>query len=170
MASLSELTNEFPDTDASSYLKMLLTETDDRGGAIMGSAFIEQCLEVAIRSRIADPGKDIANSWFKGPNAPFSSFSSKIQLGRALAIYGPQMQDQLIAIKDIRNVFAHRALPLDFNHPSLLSAVHKVAPFMRGSKSDKFRSAFVSGCFVIGSSLIEDAYKHGDKELTVTFP
>lgn len=168
--SLSDLINEVPNLDSNSYIEYLQTKTDDRSSAIMGAAFVEQCLEAAIKCRIADPGKDIAESWFRGPNAPFSSFSSKIQLGMALVIYGKVTHSQLVGIKDIRNIFAHRSLPLDFKHPAIVKAFHKVAPFMKGSKSEEFRSAYVIGCFVIGKSFIDDAFKHGGRELEVSFP
>jgi hypothetical protein len=77
----------------------------------MMAALVELALKDAIRVRIADPGDNISHQWFDGDNAAFGSFAAKIQLGRALGIYGPVMHGQLTVIKNVRNQFAHCAVP-----------------------------------------------------------
>jgi hypothetical protein len=168
---LGELADELPtDRSIGDYLKMLHQETDDRGCAIMGGAFVEHCLTTAIRCRIVDPGEEVANAWFKGANAPFRTFSAKIQLGRAIAMYGPQMHAQLSAIKDIRNTFAHRALPLEFSNPAVAEKMMDIAPFARGGNEHDMKLLFATGCVSIGDALIRDSFEHGGKIMEPTFP
>ncbi|MFY7837735.1 MAG: hypothetical protein ACOVQ0_15790 [Novosphingobium sp.] len=170
MPSIQSLTREKPEMgNVKEYLKTLI-EVDDRSCAIMGAALVEECLEIAIRCRIVDPGKDIADGWFRGPNAPFGSFSAKIQMGLALAIFGPQNHGRILAIKDIRNAFAHRFLPLDFDHPALKASLHKFAPFLKGSAEDDMKLIFATGCIVQAKSLMEDALENGGKVMTTRFP
>lgn len=171
MISLSDLANELPsEGDLAAYLKMLEYETDDRGCAIMGASFVEHCLEVAIRCRIMDPGDETAELWFKGINAPFKTFSAKIQLGMAVCIYGPEMHARLSSIKDIRNVFAHRALPLEFSHPSIIASIKKVAPFVEGSFEDNWKLVFATGCISLADSLIFHAHVHAGRQLNTSYP
>jgi hypothetical protein len=170
MPSIHDLTREKPAIgDIQEYLKTLMS-VDDRSCAIMGGALVEECLEIAIRCRILDPGKTIANGWFKGPNAPFCTFSAKIQMGLALAIYGPQNHGRILAVKDIRNAFAHRFLPLDFDHPALVTSLHKFAPFLKGSAETNMKLIFATGCVVQARSLMEDALENGGKVMTTSVP
>ncbi|MCX8477705.1 MAG: hypothetical protein MT490_18095 [Sphingomonas sp.] len=170
LPSIHDLTCEKPEIgDVKEYLKTLM-EVDDRSCAIMGGALVEECLEIAIRCRILDPGKTIADGWFRGPNAPFGTFSAKIQMGLALAIYGPQNHGRILAVKDIRNAFAHRFLPLDFDHPALMASLHKFAPFLKGSTETNMKLIFATGCVVQARSLMEDAVENGGKVMTPSVP
>lgn len=168
---LSQLTKELPQpADLSGFLKTLQFEVDDRSCAIMGSALVEDYLTQAIKCRLIDPGQEIAGRWFSGQNAPFGTFSAKIQLGLAIGIYGPQMHKRLGAIKDIRNAFAHRALPLQFDHLALLEALTKMAPFLEGSKENNYKLLFSTGCIVMAEALIKDAAAHAGRDIETSFP
>ena len=113
------LINEVP-TEA--YLKdmrpSVLAESD-RGVAIMYSAMVEQALKSALCHKLSHLSETELYDWFGGPTAPFCSFSAKIKLGRGLQIYDESVEKKLNLIRKIRNVFAHRALPLDFEHGGL---------------------------------------------------
>jgi hypothetical protein len=166
-----QLMAEIPDPkDMPAYLKMLHFDADDRGCAIMGGGLVEHYLTQAIKCRLIDPGAELAGEWFTGTNAPFATFSAKIQLGMAIGIYGPLMHGQLTAIKDIRNVFAHRALPLTFDHPALMDSILKLAPFLKGSKENKYKLVFATGCVSIGDALINDAADHAGRDMETSFP
>ena len=166
-----QLMAEIPDpADMPAYLKMLHFEADDRGCAIMGGGLVEHYLTQAIKCRLIDPGAKLAGEWFIRPSAPFSTFSAKIQLGMAIGIYGPMMHGRLNAIKDIRNVFAHQALPLTFEHPTLLDSLLKLAPFLKGSKNDNYKLVYATGCVALGDALIKDAAEHAGRDITTSFP
>lgn len=168
--SLQDLMRDKPDpANIKDYLKTLMA-ADDRSCAIMGGALVEESLEIAIRCRMLDPGETIANAWFKGPSAPFATFSAKIQLGLALAIYGPENHARLGAIKDIRNAFAHRFLPLAFDHPALEGSLMKFAPFLKGSAETELKMIYATGCAVQANTLMEDAIEHSGRMMQPTIP
>ena len=166
---LSDVSKLLPTTEQiGRYHELVLLESD-RGAAIMMAAFVELGLKDAIRSRIADPGDTIAHQWFDGDTAPFGSFAAKIQLGRALGIYGPVMHGQLTTIKNVRNQFAHCAVPVDFSHPAIVEETKGLRPDPL-PQLDPIRTRFVSTCLALAHMLGEDATRRGGGEMEVTFP
>jgi DNA-binding MltR family transcriptional regulator len=55
--------------------------------------------------------------------APLATFSARVTMLYALGIIGQKTRADLDCIKDIRNVFAHSRLPLDFDTPEVREAV-----------------------------------------------
>lgn len=166
---LSDFSREEPsDEDLQNYTRYLVEESD-RGAAVMAAALVEKALEDAIRSRLADPGEGVADSWFKGINAPFQSFSAKITLGRALAIYGEQLEGRLILIKNIRNAFAHRMIPLDFTHPSLSEACRKLS-YIQNQPDAQPRVVYGAVCMALAHRLGTYGVEKGHELVEVAFP
>jgi len=168
MLTLGDLSREMPsEENLASFEAVLATEPSDRSAAIMAASLTEQALYVAICSRLADPGEAIQNSWFEDANAPFGTFAAKIKLGRALAIYAEKMEDRLCIIKNVRNVFAHRSIPLDFANPVVHAEVKKLGtrPTHKGD-----RLTYCAACVAISRLLIEDALKEGGKTMKISFP
>lgn len=149
---------------------LLLQAESDRGAAIMAAALVENILQMVICTRIVNPGATVQGLWFEGPNAPFASFAAKIKLGRAVAIYGEHMEKRLGVIKDIRNAFAHRSLPLDFTHPTLIASCLKLSPRPEQHITRSMRSVFCASCISLANMLIEDAEKHAEKDMAISFP
>jgi len=167
---LSDLATELPtDEDLRNYIAYIMKESD-RGAAVMAASLVEKALEDAIRSRFAAPEGDVADSWFEGINAPFRTFAAKISLGRALAIYGEHMERRLSLIKNIRNAFAHRMIPLDFTHPTLVEACLELTPQPERDKDRHMRSVFGAACIALAHTLGTYGQERGDAELEVTFP
>lgn len=167
---LSDLAGELPsDEDLTNYQNYIIAESD-RGAAVMAASLVEKALEDAVRSRFAKPEGDVADNWFEGINAPFRTFAAKISLGRALAIYGEHMEARLSLIKNIRNAFAHRMIPLDFSHPTLVEACLKLSHAPDRDKDRHMRAVFASACIALASVLGQYSLERGDKELEVTFP
>lgn len=126
---LSDLSKEWPTRDQVFNFGVFVDlYANDRAGIIMASALVEQALYMLVCSHLIDLGEDTRKGWFENPGAPFSTFAAKIKLGRALGIYKEQTEGSLNVIKNVRNVFAHRALPLDFSHPSIEIEVFKLKP------------------------------------------
>ena len=77
----------------------------DRAAAIVGAAWIEESLTIAIEDALA---KD-AKAWHRlfGPNGPLDSFSAKIDLGKLLDLMTDSIRSDLHIVRDIRNEFAH---------------------------------------------------------------
>jgi hypothetical protein len=137
----------------------------------MAAALVERALEDAIRSRLADPGDGIADSWFDGINAPFKSFAAKIVLGRALGIYGPGLETRLNHIKNVRNAFAHRSIPLDFTHPTLVDVTDKLS-FVPARLQPEMPHKIVFGavCVALAHSLGTYSQEKGHELMPVRFP
>lgn len=120
LPTLSELSREWPTREqVFDFGNLVGLDANDRAGVIMAAALVEQALLMVVSIYLPNIEVKVQKEWFEDANAPFGSFSSKIKLGRALAIYGARTESDLIVIKNIRNVFAHRSLPLDFSHPSI---------------------------------------------------
>jgi hypothetical protein len=167
---LDDLTNEMPSEEQLQTFPRLLAVESDRSAAIMASALVEQALFVTLSSHIADPGDGKQREWFFGQSAPFASFDAKIRLGRALAIYDQGMENRLTIIRKIRNVFAHRSLPLDFTHEALKDLCLQLTPKPERDRDKKMRVIFGAYCLVVARVLITDAFRCGGKELTICLP
>jgi hypothetical protein len=167
---LSDLSSELPtDDDLANYTAYIAKESD-RGAAVMAAALVEKALEEAIRSRLADPGDGIADSWFEGRNAPFRSFAAKIALGRALAIYGEEMEARLTRVKNVRNAFAHRMIPLDFTHPTLVEECRHVTHHPPSYEDYSGKIVFGAACMVLAKLLGDYATEKGNELVQVKFP
>lgn len=88
-----------------SVLEQLRDESDRAVGIIAGSA-LESSLQRAIQCRLHDHPA-VLKSLFR-PSGPLGPFSSKIDLGYVMGLYGEKTYRDLITIKDIRNAFAHQ--------------------------------------------------------------
>jgi hypothetical protein len=65
-----------------------------------------------------------------------STFSRKIDLGYALALYDTQLLKDLNIIRNIRNAFAHTLLPIDLNTTELATEITKLKST---TNRDKFK-------------------------------
>lgn len=119
---LSDLLTEIPANFSLEQFADDLVAESDRSAAIMASALVEQALYQMLVCSLADWGEATRRAWFEGPNAPFRSFSAKIAFAHAIGILGPTTTELLNTIRNVRNVFAHRVLPLDFTNPAVVAA------------------------------------------------
>jgi hypothetical protein len=136
----------------------------------MAAALVERALEDVIRTYLAAPEDGSADTWFQGINAPFRTFSAKIALGRALGIYGQHMEHRLGIIKNVRNAFAHRMIPLDFTHPTLIEECLPLSPRPEEHKDWSRRLIFGASCMSIARVLGVHAAERGGSTLDVHFP
>ena len=170
MPTLADLSRELPsEHELVEFLDILAQEPSDRTAAIMAASLLEHALYAAVTARMVDPGPTTVNLWFEAPNAPFATFADKIKLGRALGIYGEQWEKALNQIRDIRNVFAHRASPIDFRHPTIIKEVKKIAgQKMIGENPARVR--FCAACLKLATKLVDYGFEHGGKDITLAFP
>lgn len=153
--SLQDLARQLPsDHDMVHYYEHIEAESD-RGAAVMAAALVERALEDRIRTKLIDPGDGTADTWFEGINAPFRTFSAKISLGRALGIYDAQIESLLIAVKNLRNAFAHGMVPLTFSDPTLADECVKLRPSTADPKKWVLssRQTFAYGCITLARML-----------------
>jgi len=86
-----------------------LAQESDRGCVLVGAAFIDEGLEILLRSKMLSEGKDVkkcVDPLFVGLG-PLRSFWAKTQLCRALDLLDEWMYDDLERIRNLRNLFAH---------------------------------------------------------------
>lgn len=95
-----------------------LYKQPDRVAAIMAAALIEAVLERLIRVSFKHDSK-VRNSILFGANGPLSTFSGKIHIAAAFGIITEAMAEELVRMKNIRNVFAHAATNVDFETPEI---------------------------------------------------
>ena len=89
----------------------------DRGAVLIAAAYLDERLADALKARTIR-NKKIEDRIYKG-FGPLATFSAKINLGLLLGIYGPDVHRLLRTVKDIRNTFAHRSEPLNFESQKL---------------------------------------------------
>jgi hypothetical protein len=108
---LSRLNPTFTEVDETSRY-------DARAVAIVGTAILEDALELAIASKFVPLQKDERQYLFgftaDGAEGPIASLATKIRIGHALDIFGNTTKADLIVIQRIRNAFAHAVVPIDF--------------------------------------------------------
>ena len=81
----------------------------------MASAFVEDALRWSMESYlVAGLSDDDLRELFESEGAPLASFHDKIMVGYAIGMYGPAAKADLLAVKRIRNAFAHAPRSIDF--------------------------------------------------------
>ena len=79
---------------------------------LIATAYLEERLIEAIKARLVEDD-ELGNKLFKG-YGPLGSLSAKIDMGFLLGIYEKDVRRFLHTVKDIRNAFAHKPEPMDF--------------------------------------------------------
>lgn len=163
---LSDLSRQAPHAkiDPIDYMKQIQGESD-RGVVIMASAMVEHGLTYAIVAAAGFPGDKVAKQWFEGPTAPFPTFATKIQMGRALSIYGDVMASRLALVKDIRNAFSHCASSLDFSHPLIQESCAKLQSFQPViARKPNWRLIFITECTGLNLKLADFASEQSPRQ------
>ena len=87
----------------------------DRGACIVMVAFTDGMLAKSLSYRLKGVEEDEIFGEFK----PLYSLDSKIVTGQAIGIYGPETRKFLVALKDLRNFFAHSSVASNFDTPEV---------------------------------------------------
>lgn len=132
-----------------------LENQSDRGVAIIGTAWLEEQLQVAIKSRLEDD-KATWSRLFEN-SGPIATFSARIDLARLLGIVDQDVYSDLQMIRKIRNDFAHWIAAKD--HVALTFETQHISDRCLNLKSIKFegngnpRRCFVRTCAVLNADL-----------------
>lgn len=150
---IRKLTKLVPDYRVTGALLLGLQDRNqpetDRMIGIVGGAHVENALYVLILSRLVPLSANDHNQLFdNGGNGVLANFSSKIQLGFALGLFGPKTREDLDNIRHIRNAFAHSLEHIKFEQEDIAAAcvaLHHtgkvdLATALRGPKSYFVRS------------------------------
>jgi hypothetical protein len=104
----------YVELDAETAILREIGSEKDRGAAIVIVAFLEDCLETAIKSRLVRDA-NTERKMFSG-TGPLATLSAKIELGFLLGMYGKAERNDLHRIREIRNEFAHKFNELTFEN------------------------------------------------------
>jgi hypothetical protein len=115
--SLVGLSREPLSVDDKPAARAELLEGTDRSSALVGCALVDSSLVSALTTHFVSMDETQFEELFYSRNAPLQSFSARIQVGRAIGIYGPRVGSMLDSLRKVRNVFAHSIKPLKFDHP-----------------------------------------------------
>ena len=99
-------------------------------GAILAAAGVEDGLEYAIANQFM---RGLSKTEFQtifDSDDMLGTFGAKIKMGHAFRVYGDTTQADHNCIKDIRNVFAHAKMKLDFSHPHVIDACKQLDAVM----------------------------------------
>lgn len=100
-----------------------LVQESDRGCVLVGAAFIDEGLEILLRSKTLHDTltvKVCVDPLFAGLG-PLRSFWAKTQLCRALDIIDDWMYEDLEKIRNLRNLFAHSYENADFDDQRVIA-------------------------------------------------
>ena len=116
------------------YIAEVHSEKNDRGAAILMATIVENSLSTAIERRLDIDSPEIYKELFGG-DGPIGTFSNRIRIGRALAIYGNVTHKSLHYVRCIRNAFAHTRIPINFATQEVIAACDLMAvpPVIGGS-------------------------------------
>lgn len=98
----------------------------ERAGAIVIVAFIEDSLSQVIRRRLRPLTNREEEALFDGVQAPLNSLYAKIHFGCVLWLYGKAQREDLLVVKNIRNIFAHDTSARDFSHQKIVRLCSKL--------------------------------------------
>jgi len=107
----------------------LRKESNDRAAAIVGATLVEMGLDEAILSRLLPLSNNIRDALFRDDQG--YTFSSKIDLGFALGLYGQKARTDLHRIKRIRNEFAHN-LDRSFESAEIIKICRDLTDYRSG--------------------------------------
>lgn len=106
-----------PDFDAVIRLNNELKNESARGVVLIATAMIEEQLrEVLLATLVPNPSS--SDTLFDGPNSPFGSLSSKIDVAYRLGIISDKLCRDLHIVRRIRNDVAHQPQSFRFEDPS----------------------------------------------------
>ena len=114
--------------------------------AIVSAAVLDVALAELLSLRMADQSKEAEE--FLGLNgdgrAPTGSFGARIQLGLLVGLLTPEDAAILRAIKELRNLFAHR-VRVDFLAPSVLKATTKLHTLWLNRTTELIKAGAING-------------------------
>jgi len=124
--SMTEATGE-PGHDAefSAFLAEVFGDSD-RACAVVAAAHVEDTLAEALEAKFRPLTPDDKRILFEGLASPLSSFHAKIHIAYAISLLSKAARDDLLVIKDVRNLFAHHIKIRRFSHPDVVKKCNQL--------------------------------------------
>jgi hypothetical protein len=148
--------------DLHEFQRQVRHESNDRGATLLVTANCDLALTQSIYRVLKVP--DDFRQRLEADGGPLNTFSQKIMMGRALAIYGEVMQHNLDLLRHLRNAFAHSHVPITFETPEVAGAIGQfklqtlLPPYNLGAERkpypDEPRARFHHACETMSHNLI----------------
>jgi hypothetical protein len=107
-----------------------------RAAAIVAAALLEDSLRWSMESYLTDSlTEGDLHGLFSDETAPLASFHGKIVMGYALGMYGPAARNDLLAIKRIRNAFAHAPRSITFETAEIVTECQRLS-YLQAAKEN----------------------------------
>lgn len=115
-----------------------INHSRDRIAAIAAAAFFDDLLASAIEIKFVPLSNTVHDRIFDG-NGPLSPFSAKIDIAYALGLYPAEIKTDLHKVRKVRNLFAHSAGPITFDHQDVVKLTSVLTtPTKKSPVSDVF--------------------------------
>lgn len=101
-----------------------ITQETARGSVLMSAAFLDDRLKSLLEARLVN-NKTIVSQVFEF-NGALGTFSSRINFSYLLGLLPVNARTDLHTIRGIRNIFAHSALPLEFEDSEVVKLCNKL--------------------------------------------
>lgn len=144
-----------------------LNDQTDRGIAIVGAAFLDAKLEMALKVYFVEGlSNNDYKDLFDGPVTPLGTFSAKVRVARAVGLIGAKTFNDLKLINTIRNRFAHELSITSFNEPSIAELCAKLQlteiGFMGRKSPLESRTMFIHSVLLIMNLLYSEIVAGSD--------
>ena len=112
------------------FFRTIKSESD-RGCVLVSAAFLDEALELLIRSKMKSDAKTVKQSVdpLLTGIGPLKSFWARTELCRALNLVADWEYEDLTQIRSIRKLFAHSYESADFNDPRVIEMVLRMNAF-----------------------------------------
>jgi hypothetical protein len=102
-------------------------DATDRAAAILAASYVEDALRDKIITRLIASLSNSERDEIFDNKGPLSTFDSMIKAAYAFGLISIEARNDLHAIKQIRNCFAHAMIPLTFATPQVISKVETLS-------------------------------------------
>ena len=118
---ITGLTNDYLALHKNPDVNAELVNSSDRAAVLVGATILDMQLERLLRGFFVDDEQEV-NKLIASANqsAPLSSFSARIRTAYCLGLIHKSERDDLSAIREIRNVFAHNILNCTFDNSDVI--------------------------------------------------
>lgn len=118
---ITGLTNDYSALHKNPDVNAELVDSSDRVAVLVGATILDMQLERLLRGFFVDDEQEV-NKLIASANqsAPLSSFSARIRTAYCLGLIHKSERDDLSAIREIRNVFAHNILNCTFDNSDVV--------------------------------------------------
>lgn len=160
--SLRALIDQVPSAvETNKAFSELLDDTNDRVVGIVAASLLESSLETTLVFKLKKIGAGNTDGIFKG-DAPFSSFSAKIKLARAINLIGEPARHDFDCIRQIKSALAYtRRTKIGFETKEVRTVIERIdyPPFGNRGRNEPglSRYCFFAACLIYSRMLMEMA-------------